>query len=314
MPRELLLGERLLLDRIEVICFLASYAIAFIAEWVRLRHPRNVFRTFVLFTGTAGFIAQTIYLLNRSRQTDLPPLLSSTHDWMLVLAWIAMLFYLSLTLIDGEIALGIFFLPLVILLVAAASFVSNETNSILATGDASRNWTMLHAAFLVIGIAGVVVGLILSLMYLAQHRLLKNKRAFFGQLKLPSLENLARLNWWCVVLSIPFLSMGMLAGFMLGFIGEPSKSFTLNDPVIIGSMAIWCVMIVFFFWRLRAKSYEGKQVALRTVWAFGFLLVILIGLQMMTRNSSSGIESWHTDRIAPSSMQIASIQGYNRKS
>lgn len=299
-----------MLERVEVFYFLASYSVAFVAEWLCLKSSKMVYRTTVLLAGTAGLIAQTIYLLNRSRQTELPPLLSSTHDWMLVLAWMAMLFYLTLTLIDRKIALGIFFLPSVIVLVVAAYFVSSDTNSILATGDASRNWTMLHATLLAFGIGGVVVGLILSLMYLAQHRLLKRKRAFPGHLKLPSLEKLARLNWWSVVFSIPFLTMGMLAGFVSGFLAESSAAFTLKDPVIIVSLSIWIVMIAFFFWRLRAKSHEGKQVAWRTIWAFGFLLVTLIGLQMMTRNSSSGLKTWHTG-LNVNSSKVVSVTLYD---
>jgi len=42
------------------------------------------------------------------------------------------------------------------------------------------------------------------------------------------------------------------------------------------------VMVAFFLWILRADRPGGKQIALRTLYAFGFLLVTLIGLQVLT--------------------------------
>ena len=44
----------------------------------------------------------------------------------------------------------------------------------------------------------MLLGLVLSLMYLAQHRRLKNKQSLKTGLTLPSLERLARMNWWAV--------------------------------------------------------------------------------------------------------------------
>ncbi len=50
-------------------------------------------------------------------------------------------------------------------------------------------------------------------------------------------------------------------------------------------------MIVFFGWLLTTRRPIGKQVAWLTVWASGFLLVTLIGLQLMSGRSLS---TWHT--------------------
>lgn len=65
-----------------------------------------------------------MYLVARSRATDLPPLLSSGHDWLLVLAWTAVVFYLFLSvalwIIDRDIPMGLFILPVVLLLIGAA--------------------------------------------------------------------------------------------------------------------------------------------------------------------------------------------------
>jgi hypothetical protein len=52
--------------------------------------------------------------------------------------------------------------------------------------------------------------------------------------------------------------------------------------LVVGSGIVWVVMIAFFGWLLRADHVGGRQIAWRTIWAFGFLLVTLIGLQVLT--------------------------------
>src|SRR5438094_156637 len=141
-------------DKVSVSCFLFSYAAAFVLEWTRLVRRGAIARWAGLALGIAGFVAQTAYLVVRSRgHENLPPLLSSTHDWLLVLAWIVVLLYLFLTTVDRELAVGLFLLPVVLLFVGSSYFVSKQTNSLIA---GSRGFAMLHASLLVIGIAGII--------------------------------------------------------------------------------------------------------------------------------------------------------------
>jgi ABC-type uncharacterized transport system permease subunit len=259
-------------------------------EWTRAlrRGPAKWAVTWLL--ALAGFVAHTSYLLNRSHQLDLPPLLSSTHDWMLVLAWVAVLFFLFLTATDRELAIGLFLLPLVLVLIGAAYFVSDRTSVILS--DAKQGWAMLHASLLVFGIAGVILGFVLSLMYLVQHRRLKQKQTLQEGATLPSLARLARLNWWAVMISVPLLTLGMLTGVLLGIQSKKGPvPFAFTDPVVLVSGVVWLCMIALFVWLLARPRTTGKQVAWLTVWAFGFLLVTVIGLQVLTNR---GLPSLHS--------------------
>jgi ABC-type uncharacterized transport system permease subunit len=275
--------------KVTVFCFLASYIVALGLEGVRLLKQNTFNRIVMMIFALAGLIAHSAYLIIRSQKSGLPPLLSSTHDWMLVLAWITVLFYLVLTAVDRNLLVGLFLLPLVLILIGAAYFASDSPNTLM---EAQPQWKMLHAALLVLGIAGVIMGIVLSMMYLFQHYRLKHKHTMKPGLKLPNLERLARLNWWAVVLSVPLLTLGMATGVGLGWYsrqGETPVSF--RDPVILGNGLAWLVMIVFFGWLLTTKRPTGKQVAWLTVWASGFLLVTLIGLQLMSGRSLS---TWHT--------------------
>lgn len=274
--------------KVSVFCFLASYAVALGFDaarlWKRLTLPRWVGWVF----GVAGFAAQTLYLVMRSKQENLPPLLSSTHDWMLVLAWIVVFLYLCLTALDRELAIGLFLLPVVLLFVAASYFVSKQPNPLI---EGMRGLAMLHASLLVVGIAGVVGGVMLSLMYVVQHRRLKHHHASQQGVVLPSLARLARWNWWSVVVSVPLLTLGLGSGVALGWKSQKAGStLSFSDPIVFGHGVVWVAMMILFVWLLTTRRSTGKQVAALTLWAGGFLLAILIGLQVLT---GEGLASFH---------------------
>ena len=75
---------------------------------------------------------------------------------------------------------------------------------------------------------------------------------------------------------------------------------TWSDPVVIGGAVTCGLMGVLFVWLLTQKRSPGRQVALLTAWACGFLLVTLVGLQMLT--AAIGMRSIHgTAAVGPES-------------
>jgi len=280
---------------VSLFCFLASYTLAFGLEWLRLLRSGRMLRVLAPMAATAGLVAHTWFLWIRSSEANLPPLLSSSRDWFLVLAWMAVLFYLVLATVDDELPIGIFLLPLVLILIGSAYFISSEPNQLLVDNlDARRGWVMLHSTLLVFAIAGVLLGFVLSMMYLVQHRRLKHKQAGQSGMLLPSLEKLSRLNWWAVVLTVPLLTLGMLTGVILGLLAQDGDAaFSFRDPVVVVSGAVWLIAVVLFVYLLQTGRRLGKQVAWRTLWAFGLLLATIIGLQVLTGHTVV-VKTWHT--------------------
>ncbi|MCA9093516.1 MAG: cytochrome c biogenesis protein CcsA [Planctomycetaceae bacterium] len=265
---------------VQVFCFFASYLVAMGLEFFRFLGRSRLSQLATQGFAAAGLVAHTLYILNRAQQTGLPPLLSSTHDWLLVLSWLAVISYLTLTLFDRDLAVGVFLLPIILLCVVATYFVSQTP---VAHLDALRGWKMLHASLLVLGMLGVIVGFVLSLMYLFQQRRLRRREALSEGFGVPNLERLARLNRWAILISVPMLTFGFATGVGLGFVGRTEASeFSFTDPLVLASGITWLGMVVLFTWLLTGRRPRGRQVALLTIWACGFLLVTVVGLQLLT--------------------------------
>lgn len=272
-----------------VVCFLASYSCAFVLELAQLKWRRAAGRVFALLFAAAGLVAHTFYLLQRSNQADLPPLLSSAKDWFLVLAWIVVLVFLFVSLADGELATGLVVWPIVLALIIASQYVTASSSHFL---DLHRGWKMLHASTLVLGTACILQGFVLSLLYLWQYRRLKHRQNINTSVKLPNLERIERLNRWSILTGVPLLTLGVASGFGLSIIGKGSNlPLTWADPVVIGAAVTWVLMGVLFVWLLIQKRTPGRHIAMLTAWSCGFLLVTLVGLQMLT--AAAGIRSIH---------------------
>lgn len=274
------------LDRVTLFCFFASYLAAFVLELTQFVRSGRGQRWVSLGFITAGLIAHTAYLLNRSRDSQLPPLLSSAHDWLLVLSWLIAVLLLAVLVWNRHLGIGLFALPPVVLMVGAARYV-NQANDF---PDVDLYWwRMIHASLWVLGIAGTIVGFLLSLMYLVQHRRLKLKRAEPGELKLFSLERLGRWNWWAVIVCVPLLTLAMGTGVLLAVWSRGTASHVdLMQSGFLLTGSLWLCMAVLFGWLLAARQPGGRSVAWRTLWACGLLLVMLLAQQVFSRGGIHG--------------------------
>jgi hypothetical protein len=271
-------------EKISLMCFFASYVLAMLLDATRLVRSSALNRWGAWLAAAAGFVAQTTYLIVRSRAVDLPPLLGSTHDWLLVLAWLGVLVYLLLAVVNRDVPVGLFLLPIIIVLVGSSRFVSHEPNpDLTAQKDAIHWWGMAHATFLVLGIGGVIFSAGVSLMYLAQHSRLRHRQGEPPGMRLFSLERLRWLNWWSVVLSAPLLTLGMATGVLLTWLSKSAEQpVSLFRWTFLVATVAWLGLVLLFGWLLTARHQTGKIVAMRTLLAGGFLLATMLTLNFAT--------------------------------
>ncbi len=292
-----------MLQNVQLSCFLLSYLCAFVCEVVGVLRRSGWWRVAAISCSGAGLLAQTAFLLTRSRQAGLPPLLSSTQDWLLVLAWLVVVLYLAILAVDRKLPLGLFLLPVSLGLILVSLSADEDPQSLIADA-ALRRWGMLHAGSLAIGTGAVLLGFVLSLMYLIQHRRLRRKALASPRVPLPNLEKLAALNWWCVVVAVPLLTIGLLAGVILGRLSaRTATGFSLTDPVVLVNVVVWFVMAALFYRVVRRRETSGRSVAWQTIGAVAFLLATIVALELLTGDGR--LDSFHSARPAAAAGETA---------
>lgn len=254
------------LEKVTLLCFGASYALALAFELARLiRRGGDLPRLLAVGCGAAGLVAHTIFLAVQR------PGLSSRFGTLVFLAWILAVFYLYGSLHHRRIAWGIFVLPLVLGLVLLAAPFDRQS---LEPTQGDRFWVWAHLGLLLLSAVGVCVAFVASVMYLVQARRLRAKMLPGEGMPLLSLERLEEMNRHGILLAFPLLTAGLVIGAAL--VLENSDRFPgWGDPKVIGALALWLVFAILLYLRYNLNVF-GRRAALLTIMAFALLLLTLV--------------------------------------
>ena len=132
-----------MLEGVSITCFASSYLVALVLEVTRLVFRSGIRGAALLGFAGAGLLAHTVFLLHHALQTSGAPL-SSQQDWYLLSAWVLVAGYIGLTCRQRKNVLGLFLLPLVLLLVGTAAWFADPRrlpgNRPYNSGDSSTAW------------------------------------------------------------------------------------------------------------------------------------------------------------------------------
>ncbi len=266
---------------ITITCFAASYLVAFGLELTRLLFQSGIRGAVMMVFAGAGFAAQTMFLAHRwFTERDF---LVSEFDWYLLAAWVLAGVYLYLVAYHPRNPIGLFTLPLVLVLVAVAQFWASHQRFPTQAGF-SRYVATTHGVFLLLGTVAAAIGFMSGVMYLIQSWRLKHKKLPPREgFKLPSLEWLQKTNGRAISLSGIMLIGGFLSGVLLSKIkyGEVWWS----DPVVLSSSALAAWMLAAATFNLVYKpARQGKKVAYLTLATFVLVVVTLTALVLDPRH------------------------------
>ncbi|HEY6565665.1 MAG TPA: hypothetical protein VIY86_14345, partial [Pirellulaceae bacterium] len=185
--------------------FSASYAVAWVLEWVRA-----FFRTSLPLVASSLFVAVGIavhsayvtFHIQDAWQARKLPLASWSH-WCVLAAWVLALVCLSWKLLRPRTSSGFFVLPLILGLIFTARIVDNDLA--FTTSGTSSGSGIVHGLSLLLGIVATHLGCVTGTMYLIQSRRLKRKLPTGHGLRLPSLEWLERATETALFCSLVLL-------------------------------------------------------------------------------------------------------------
>ncbi len=196
------------------------------------------------------------------------PTSTAVHQYESLLAFFLLAFFMGFYLRYKSISPGIVIFPLVFFLTFSAAVGAEPaafSSPLLRNG-----WIFLHIALIFSGYAALFFSFVASLLYLLQERNLKLKTAAGPFSRLPSLEVIDEMGYRSLMLGFPFMTFGLLAGFI---IAEASfGSSFLSDPKILLSMLMWAVYMILLYTRWSA-GWRGRRAAYLSTSAFVTALV-----------------------------------------
>lgn len=257
---------------ISVVCFAASYAVALACEASRLLFRSGVRGAAMVGFAVAGLLAHSLFLLWRAFHEPSVPL-SSEFDWYLLAAWLLAGGSLWLTLANPKTPVGLFFFPIVLLLIGRAEMSSREP---FPQSPATQAWGMIHGSFNLAASVAVAVGAVAGLMWLIQAGRLSRKTTPVRGFRMPSLEKLAALSSRSGLVAATTGSAGFLSGIVLNAITQQHgllETVPWDDPVVLrmGLLVAWLVVAAVVS-RLLVRRPEGPRV---TAWLSLVSLVVL---------------------------------------
>lgn len=273
---------------ISVVCFAASYAVALACEASRLLFRSGVRGAAMVGFAAAGMLAHTLFLLWRAIHEPAVPL-SSEFDWYLLAAWLLAGGSLWLTLANPRTPVGLFFLPVVLLLIGRAEMSSREP---FPQSPATQVWGMIHGGFNLAASVAVAVGAITGLMWLIQAGRLARKATPLRGFRMPSLEKLAQITSRAMFVAASTAAAGFVSGIVLNAVNHQRgllETVPWTDPVVLrmGLLVIWLITAAVIAWLLQRRPERVRVTAWLSLVSFALLAASMTwGLVAATRHGS----------------------------
>lgn len=205
--------------------------------------------------------------------------LTTIFDSFSFLAFSLLLVYLVIELTIKNKSTGVFVLTLAFLFKTISTFHFKwhvETNEIL-----SNPTFAIHAAMTIMGYTALSLSAIYAILYLIQHRKMKQKKFDLLSMQLPPLTYLERMSIRSVFIGILLMGAGILLGHLqaLNVMGK----FWLNDPKIVITDLIFLIYLIGY---IISQMFElrGRWMALISIAGYTFLLGSAISLVLSSKS------------------------------
>lgn len=186
-------------------------------------------------------------------------------------AWFFVLVYLILEIRLKEMTLGVFFLP-IILVLHTISNICIDVDKPLAPVLTDVLFEV-HVAIMISAYAAFAISFISSLMYILLSREMKSKHLGIFFKRLPSLEFFDKLSNQAVNIGLLLVTFGMLLGLYLGMnVWEGSWQW---DPKLLAVAISWAIYLAHYVTR-KLIGWQGRRAAIVSVIGFNWLLFSLI--------------------------------------
>ena len=225
----------------------------------------------------AGFLAHSLAIGGLYYQTGFFPV-HNLRESLSFFAWAIMGAYLAIQIRFNIRVLGSFLSPLAVVMMISSSFLPHPAGP--ANPLLRSFWLVLHVVTIFLGNGIFAIAFLAGIMYLIQERQIKSKHLGALYHRLPSLETLDGLNYQCLVLGFPLLTLGMISGSL--YAHYTLGAFWRWDPKEVWSLITWLLYAALLHGRLVA-GWRGRRSALLSIVFFLVLIFSFLGINFLVK-------------------------------
>lgn len=201
---------------------------------------------------------------------------TSLHESLSFFAWCLVLLFLLLDLRFRLAVMGAFASPLAVLLMIGSAL---SPDVVMPLNPMLKSWLFpVHITFAFLGNAAFALSFGAGVMYLIQDRMLKSKRFTGIYQLLPSLDTLDKVNYTCLSVGFPLMTLGIISGAVWG--NSVWGSYWSWDPKETWALITWFLYAALLHGRLTI-GWRGRKAAIFAIIGFIFLLFTFLGVNLL---------------------------------
>ncbi len=172
--------------------------------------------------------------------------------------------------------LGAFVAPLAFAFSVSASFLPGEVRALAPA--LNSYWLPVHVMLLFFGNAVFAVAFGAGIMYLLMERELKTKKMGAIFKRLPSLNVLDDINYRCLTIGFPLLTLGIITGSI--WAEYAWGSYWSWDPKEVWSLITWFLYAALLHGRVTV-GWRGRKAAILAIVGFCAILFTFLGVNLL---------------------------------
>jgi cytochrome c-type biogenesis protein CcsB len=281
-----------------IACFLLFFAM--ILYWISLSIPKNN----LIFQVSKGLviISNILFMLTLSirwiSEGYFP--LSNLYESLIFLSWGISFIHLIIEYKTQSRLIGSIATPLMFFLSGFSSLTlpTDMQKALPLVPSLQSNWLMMHVSMMMVSYATLILGSLLSILYLAfiSFSGQKNQVALessTGALstassvtysKLSLLQTVDIWSYRIIGLGFPFLTIGIISGAV--WANEAWGSYWSWDPKETWALITWLVFAIYLHSRL-LKGWQGKQAAILGSCGFFVIWICYLGVNFLGKGLHS---------------------------
>jgi cytochrome c-type biogenesis protein CcsB len=278
-------------------CFLLL--LAMITYWISLSIPKNklIFQVSRILVILSNALFALTLVIRWIEESYFP--LSNLYESLIFLSWGISLIHLFVEEKTKSRLIGAISTPILVLLSGFSSLTLpiEMQKALPLVPSLQSNWLMMHVSMMMISYSTLIVGSLLSILYLAFLNFLSENVKI--ELKLPNnnsiissvnnskfsiLKTIDNWSYRIIGLGFPFLTIGIISGAV--WANEAWGSYWSWDPKETWALITWLVFAIYLHSRL-LKGWQGEKAAALGSCGFFVIWICYLGVNFLGKGLHS---------------------------